>query len=184
MYRPRSSSTGLLTKLINHSLLHGADPFLRSCQMCSHSRTSQHFIEPEGSLPCSKELFWTYSVWLLIEYIRSYPPYLEGVSSIRNLRTRLAWWQGTPLTWKLINKKAFCSFINNFYRNYYHGYIFTSKTLKNNHLWFECGYDSSQFFVFSAVYIFWLLVIWLWSLRIIYKENIRFSRTKRFRIIN
>jgi hypothetical protein len=27
---------------------------------------------------------------LLIQYIRSYPPYLEGVSSIRNLRTRHA----------------------------------------------------------------------------------------------
>jgi hypothetical protein len=25
---------------------------------------------------------------LLIQYIRSYPPYLEAVSSIRNLRTR------------------------------------------------------------------------------------------------
>jgi hypothetical protein len=27
---------------------------------------------------------------LLIQYIRSYPPYLEGVSSIHNLRTRHA----------------------------------------------------------------------------------------------
>jgi hypothetical protein len=27
---------------------------------------------------------------LLIQYIRSYPPYLEGVSSIRNLRTHHA----------------------------------------------------------------------------------------------
>jgi hypothetical protein len=27
---------------------------------------------------------------LLIQYIRSYPPYLEGISSIRNLRTRHA----------------------------------------------------------------------------------------------
>jgi hypothetical protein len=34
---------------------HGAEPFLRSCQVCSHSRTSQNFMEPEGSLPCSKE---------------------------------------------------------------------------------------------------------------------------------
>jgi hypothetical protein len=37
------------------SLTHGAEPFLRSCQLCSHSRTSQHFMEPEGSLPCSQE---------------------------------------------------------------------------------------------------------------------------------
>jgi hypothetical protein len=38
------------------SLTHGAEPFLRSCQLCSYSRTSQHFIEPRGSLPCSQEL--------------------------------------------------------------------------------------------------------------------------------
>jgi hypothetical protein len=34
---------------------HGAEPFLRSCQLCSHSRNSQHFMEHEGSLPCSQE---------------------------------------------------------------------------------------------------------------------------------
>jgi hypothetical protein len=33
----------------------GAEPFLRRCQLCSHSRTSQYFVEPEGSLPCSQE---------------------------------------------------------------------------------------------------------------------------------
>jgi hypothetical protein len=38
-----------------HSLIHGAEPFLRSCHLCSYSRTSQHFMEPEGSLPCSQE---------------------------------------------------------------------------------------------------------------------------------
>jgi hypothetical protein len=40
----------------NHYLLtYGAEPFLRSFQLCSYPRTSQHFIEPEGSSPCSKE---------------------------------------------------------------------------------------------------------------------------------
>jgi hypothetical protein len=36
---------------------------------------------------------------LLIQCIRSYPAYLEAVSSIRNLRTRRAtpWWQGAHL---------------------------------------------------------------------------------------
>jgi hypothetical protein len=29
---------------------------LRSCQLWSYSRTSQHFTEPEGSLPCFREL--------------------------------------------------------------------------------------------------------------------------------
>jgi hypothetical protein len=41
--------------IITHSLTHGAEPFLRSCQLCSYSRTSQHFMEPEGSLLCSQE---------------------------------------------------------------------------------------------------------------------------------
>jgi hypothetical protein len=41
--------------LLTHSLTHGAEPFLRSRQLCSYSRTSQHFMEPERSLPCSQE---------------------------------------------------------------------------------------------------------------------------------
>jgi hypothetical protein len=40
---------------ITHTLTHGAEPFLGSFQLCSYSRTSQHFIEPGGSLPCSQE---------------------------------------------------------------------------------------------------------------------------------
>jgi hypothetical protein len=39
----------------DHSLTHGAEPFLRSCQLCSHSRTSQRFMELKGSLPRSQE---------------------------------------------------------------------------------------------------------------------------------
>jgi hypothetical protein len=38
------------------SLTHEAEPFLRSCQLCSYSRTSQDIMEPESSLPCSQEL--------------------------------------------------------------------------------------------------------------------------------
>jgi hypothetical protein len=37
------------------SLTHGAEPFLKSRQLCSYSRTFQHFMKPEGSLPCSQE---------------------------------------------------------------------------------------------------------------------------------
>jgi hypothetical protein len=40
---------------ITYLLTHGAEPFLRSCQLCSYSRTSQHFMEPEGSLLYSQE---------------------------------------------------------------------------------------------------------------------------------
>jgi hypothetical protein len=35
--------------------LHGAEPFLRSRHLCSYSKTSKHFMEPKGSLPCSLE---------------------------------------------------------------------------------------------------------------------------------
>jgi hypothetical protein len=38
----------------NHSLME-MSPFLRRRQLCSYSRTSQHFMEPEGSLSCSQE---------------------------------------------------------------------------------------------------------------------------------
>jgi hypothetical protein len=38
-----------------NSLTHGAEPFLRNHQLCSYSRTSQNFIEPEGSLQYSQE---------------------------------------------------------------------------------------------------------------------------------
>jgi hypothetical protein len=36
-------------------LTYGAGPFFRSRQLCSPSRTSQHFMQPEGSIPCSQE---------------------------------------------------------------------------------------------------------------------------------
>jgi hypothetical protein len=36
-------------------LTKGTDPFLGSRQLCSYSKTSQHFMEPEGSLSCSQE---------------------------------------------------------------------------------------------------------------------------------
>jgi hypothetical protein len=41
-------------KLI-YLLTHGAETFSRGRQLCNHSRTFQHFMEPEGSIPCSQE---------------------------------------------------------------------------------------------------------------------------------
>jgi hypothetical protein len=38
------------------SFHHRAEPFLGNRRLCSYSRTSQHFMEPEGSSPCSQEL--------------------------------------------------------------------------------------------------------------------------------
>jgi hypothetical protein len=40
---------------IAYLLTHGAEPFLRSRQLCSYSRISQHFMDPEGLSPCSQE---------------------------------------------------------------------------------------------------------------------------------
>jgi hypothetical protein len=39
---------------ITHEITYGDGPFLRSFQLCSYLRTSQHSMEPEGSLPCSQ----------------------------------------------------------------------------------------------------------------------------------
>jgi hypothetical protein len=36
--------------------LHEAEPSLRSCQFCSYSGTSWHFMEPGGLLLCSEEV--------------------------------------------------------------------------------------------------------------------------------
>jgi hypothetical protein len=41
------------THIFSHLLR--AEPFLRSHQLCSYWRTSQHFMEPEGLIPCSQE---------------------------------------------------------------------------------------------------------------------------------
>jgi hypothetical protein len=49
---PFSSETSLVWTYL---LTYGAEPFLRSCQLCSHSRPSQDFMEPEGSSPCSQD---------------------------------------------------------------------------------------------------------------------------------
>ena len=43
----------ILTYLLT-CLLHGAESFLRSQLVCSQSRNSPHFMEPEGSLPHSQ----------------------------------------------------------------------------------------------------------------------------------
>jgi hypothetical protein len=42
-------------RILEILLSYGAESFLRSCQFCSHLRTSQHFMELEGSSPCSQE---------------------------------------------------------------------------------------------------------------------------------
>jgi hypothetical protein len=49
--RENTSDIDLLIYLLSH----GAERFLRSCQLCSHSRTSQRFMKPEGSLPPSQQ---------------------------------------------------------------------------------------------------------------------------------
>jgi hypothetical protein len=41
--------------ILTYLFTYGAEPFLRSRQLRSPSRTSQNFMEPEGSIPCSQE---------------------------------------------------------------------------------------------------------------------------------
>jgi hypothetical protein len=56
-------------------LTHGAEPCLKSCQLCSHSRTSQHFMEPEGSINTvfTRALHWSLSCAISIQFIPSHP---------------------------------------------------------------------------------------------------------------
>jgi hypothetical protein len=51
----RNSAARAKIELSKCTLLTYFEPLLRSCQLCSYLRTSQHFMEPEGSLPCSQE---------------------------------------------------------------------------------------------------------------------------------
>jgi hypothetical protein len=44
-----------LTHSLTHSLTLGAEPFLKTCQLCSHLRTPQRFMEPESSSPRLQE---------------------------------------------------------------------------------------------------------------------------------
>jgi hypothetical protein len=52
--RPPNVNSEVFSKCSPHST-HGAEPFSRSRQLCSYSRTSQRFMEPESPLPCSQE---------------------------------------------------------------------------------------------------------------------------------
>jgi hypothetical protein len=48
-----SKARKILIKFDNE--LHGTEPFLRSLQSLSYVRISLHFVEPEGSLPCTQK---------------------------------------------------------------------------------------------------------------------------------
>jgi hypothetical protein len=47
--------TSVRPYLLTYLLTYAAEPFLRSRQLCSQWRNSQHFMEPKGSSPCSQE---------------------------------------------------------------------------------------------------------------------------------
>jgi hypothetical protein len=82
----------LINKLVSsleYFRTHGAEPFLRSRQLSSHPKTSQHFMEPQGSLPCSQEP----STGQYPEPYQSTPyhPILISLTSILMLSTHLFW---------------------------------------------------------------------------------------------
>jgi hypothetical protein len=65
IFRPIQTIRYLIFKkksLRSDQITHGAEPFLRSRQLCSYSRTSQHFMDPEGSLPLPWYLSWARSI--------------------------------------------------------------------------------------------------------------------------
>jgi hypothetical protein len=47
-YAPTMAAKGKRERETQNSLTRGAEPFFRSCQLCSYSRTSQNFMEPDG----------------------------------------------------------------------------------------------------------------------------------------
>jgi hypothetical protein len=69
---------------ITHSLTHGAEPFLRSRQLCSCSRTSQHFMEP-GYITILK--LRTINCSLYIHYGRSWDSEV-GMATVYGLDSR------------------------------------------------------------------------------------------------
>jgi hypothetical protein len=75
------------SNVITYFLTHGAEPFLWSRQLCSHSRTSQHFMKSECSIPCSQEP----PNWFLPRAIsiQSTPSHPISLRSIFILSTRL-----------------------------------------------------------------------------------------------
>jgi hypothetical protein len=68
-------------------LTYRAEPFLRNRQLCSYSRTSQHFMQPEGSLPCSQEP--STGPYPEPDHSSLYHPILSLLISILILPTRL-----------------------------------------------------------------------------------------------
>jgi hypothetical protein len=83
---PSSLRSGLDIDLsLTHSLTHGAEPFLRSRQLCSCSRTSQHFMDPGGSLPCSQEPFT--GPYPEPDQSNPYRPILSKILFLSNWRT-------------------------------------------------------------------------------------------------
>jgi hypothetical protein len=64
-----------LNASVTYLLTYGAESSLRSCQLCSPSRTPQDFMEPEGSIPCSQLV----PILSHINPIHSIPSYLSKV---------------------------------------------------------------------------------------------------------
>jgi hypothetical protein len=91
-------------RLFTHSLTHGAEPFLRSCQLCRPSRTSQHFIEPEGSLPHSSEPF---PILSQIDPIHTIPSYIPKIQ-FNIVHTHTSWSSQWSLTFWISHQYSIC----------------------------------------------------------------------------
>jgi hypothetical protein len=117
---------------LSNLLTYGVEPFLRSCQLCSHSKTSQHFVEPEGSSPCSQEP----STGPYPEPDRS-SPYHPICIALRSCR-------------KLLSTEKFCVFSH-----------FCAAGCKGDHLVFWCVESSYLFCFCGTVFFMWMVLHWL-----------------------
>jgi hypothetical protein len=84
----RSSLRLAETRYSTYLLTYGAEPFLRSCQLCSYSRTSQHFMEPMFT----RALHWSLSSVKSIQSKAFLPVSLRPILIVStHLRLGLSW---------------------------------------------------------------------------------------------
>jgi hypothetical protein len=87
-----------------HSLTNEAEPFLRSCQLGNHSRTSQRCMGPEGLLPPSQEP----STGPYHEPDRSNPHHPISLRSILILSTPTSWSSQWSLSFWVSHQYPIC----------------------------------------------------------------------------
>jgi hypothetical protein len=97
---------------------------LRSRQLCSYSRTSQHFMQPEGSLPCS-----LVPILSQIEPVHTTRSYLSKIHFII-VHPPTSWSSQWSLPFRLSHQYPMCIFLLP-----YSCYIPCSSNPNSNYTW-------------------------------------------------